>query len=68
MDIAGAFASFKAIEKIIPVVEAIGKEFGPFIQEEVKDGKVLWGDLEKCFEDLKGAIAAVKAATTPTGV
>ncbi len=63
MDIAGAFATFNAIEKIVPVVEAIGKEFGPLIESEVKDGKVLWGDLEKCYEDLKGALAAVKAAT-----
>jgi hypothetical protein len=65
MDISSAFASLSAIEKIVPVLEAIGKEVGPLIQEEVDDGKVLWGDLVKCFEDLKGAIAAVKSAAEP---
>ncbi len=63
MNIASAFATMNAIEKILPVLESIGKEFGPLIESEVKDGKVLWGDLEQCFSDLKGAIAAVKAAT-----
>jgi hypothetical protein len=65
MDIASAFASLSAIEKIVPVLEAIGKEVGPLVQSEVADGKILWGDLVKCFEDLKGAIAAVKSATQP---
>jgi hypothetical protein len=65
MNIVSAFASLSAIEKMLPALEAIGKEFGPLIQSEVKDGKVLWGDFVKCFEDLKGALSAVKAATQP---
>ena len=65
MSFEAAFATFSVIEKGLPFLEAAGKEFGPFIQEEVADGKVVWADLVKCFEDVKGAVAAVKLAVTP---
>jgi hypothetical protein len=60
MDISVILAGISTLEKIVPVVEAVGKEIGPLVQAELKDGKVLWGDVSKCWEDFKAALAAVK--------
>ncbi len=65
-NISAALAGLGAIHKILPVVEAIGKEVGPVVQQELADGKALWADVEKCYADIKGAIDAVKAAVEGT--
>lgn len=60
MNISEIMAGISTLEKFIPVVEAVGKEIGPLVQAELKDGKVLWADVEKCWGDFRMALAAVK--------
>ena len=62
MNIGAALAGISAIHKLLPVVEAIGKEVGPVVEQEIADGKVIWGDVVKCFDDLKGAVEVAKSA------
>ena len=55
-------AGISTVEKFAPVVEAVGAEIGPLFKEEVADGEVIWGDVQKCWSDFKAAIATAKAA------
>ena len=65
MNLATIMAGLSTAEKIVPVLEAVGKEIGPLVETEVTDGKAIWADVEKAFNDLKAAFAAVKAAVNP---
>lgn len=53
-------AGISTVEKILPVVEAVGKEIGPLVEKELVDGKVVWADVQKAFADLRAAFDAVK--------
>jgi hypothetical protein len=64
MSLASVFAGIGTLEKIVPVVEAIGAQIGPLVETEVSDGKEIWGDVVKAFNDFKGAVALVKAAAS----
>lgn len=60
MNVSEIFAGISTLEKVMPVVEHVGKEIGPLVQSELADGKQLWADVEKCWTDFKTAVAAVK--------
>lgn len=60
MNISAILAGVSTLEKFMPVVEAVGKEIGPLVQTEIKDGKVLWVDIEQAYNDFKKAVAALK--------
>lgn len=68
MSLETILAGIGTLEKFIPVVEAVGAEIGPLVKEELTDGEVIWADMVKCFNDFKGALAAIKtvAASSPT--
>jgi hypothetical protein len=63
MNISAILAGISTLEKFLPVVEAVGKEIGPLVQTEIKDGKVLWADVLNCFDDFKKAVLALKTQT-----
>jgi hypothetical protein len=68
MSLASVFAGIGTLEKIVPVVEAIGSQIGPLIEQEVTDGKEIWSGVVKAFDDFKAAVALVKvAASSATG-
>lgn len=59
-------AGVETLEKFIPMVEAVGKDIGPLVQTEIADGKAIWSDVTKAWDDFKAAIAVVKAAAPAT--
>ena len=59
-------AGVGTLEKFIPVVEAVGKDIGPFVETEITDGKTVWADVLKAWSDFKAAVAEVKAAVPAT--
>lgn len=62
LNIHGILSGLGTLNKIVPVIEAVEKEIGPLVRTELKDGQALWDDVHIAFEDLKNAVAAVKAA------
>ncbi len=62
MGITTIMAGMNTLDKILPVIEAVAKEIGPVVETETTDGKAVWADVLKAFDDLKVALAAVKAA------
>jgi len=60
LNISAIMAGVGTLEKFIPVVEAVGKEIGPLVQKELADGKVIWGDVTKAWNDFKEAVGSVK--------
>lgn len=64
MNIAAILAGIKIAEKIVPIIEAVGSEIGPLVQTELADGKAIWADVIKAYDDLKAAYATVKAAAS----
>lgn len=62
MSVTTVLAGIGTIEKILPIVEAVGREIGPLVKTEVADGEVVWSDLVKAFNDFKLAVVSVKAA------
>lgn len=62
MTVSTILAGVSTIEAFVPVVEKVGAEIGPLVETELADGKVIWGDVVKAFNDFKATIEAVKAA------
>ncbi len=60
----GILSGISTLEKLIPVIEEIGKQIGPLVETEITDGKAIWSDVVKAYTDLKATIAVVKSSTS----
>ena len=59
-------AGISTAQKVLPIIEQVGKEIGPLVQEEVVDGKAVWEATDKALKDLQAAFVSLKAATQAT--
>lgn len=66
MNIAAILAGISTAQKLLPVMEEVGREIGPLVETELADGKAVWSSVEKALSDLKVALSSLKVAAQAT--